>query len=157
MGLAKVIGIIFLILFLILAVVGVDAYLTYKSLEDVDPESLVSDPQFETINNNQTVKVTVQVELPDGGFIPKGIIIELILDFGDTQVSDKADLNMGDNKNISLEFTLTEDQKTTLQSGGSITADLLANITPKVLGFEIGFATQEVDLASHTISGSSIN
>ena len=156
MGLGKVILGIFGILLLLIAVVAVDGYLTYQTFNDLgtnDVSDLVSNPQFAVSgSNSEIVKVSVDVDLPSAGFIPKGVSIKLIVDFnGDVKTAEET-VNLGDSKTLSLEFTLSTTNANTLANGGSLSVSVEADVTPQVFGFSITQATQNVDLGSQTIT-----
>lgn len=156
MALGKIILAIFGILILILIVVGIDGYMTYKTFDDLssdDVSNLVSDPQFAVSGvDSETVTVSVVVDLPSAGFIPKGVEIKLTVIFdGDLQTETKS-VNLGDSKTIEMQFTMTPAHANTLATGGSLTASAEAEVTPTYVGFAISQATQEVDLGSHTVT-----
>ncbi|MHA2168866.1 MAG: hypothetical protein ACXAB7_03035 [Candidatus Kariarchaeaceae archaeon] len=153
MGFAKFLGIILLFLLIIVGVLAVDIFMTASDLSDVDPETLVSSPSYSASADNSTVILKVTVSLPDAGFIPKGVIIKLIVDFdGETQTQEE-ELNLGDEKIIELSFKLPSTQQQTLSSGLSLSVDADAEVTPTFLGFAITQAKQDVDLGTQTIFG----
>lgn len=156
MALGKIILAIFGILLLLVVVVGIDGYLTYQAFNDLsdnDISNLVSDPQFEVADNNETITISVLVDLPSAGFIPKGVDIKLTVDFdGDVQTVEES-VSLGDSKTLSIEFTMTSANANTLASGGSLTVQADAEVTPTIFGYPISQATQDIDLSSHTISG----
>jgi hypothetical protein len=156
MGLGKVILGIFGILILMIAVVAIDGYLTYQAFEDLDAndiDNLVSDPTFSVSGpDSEIVTVSVVVDLPSAGFIPKGVLIKLIIDFnGDTQ-SDEETVNLGESKTLTVEFIMSQTNANTLATDGSISVSADAEVTPLIFGYEINQATQDVDLGTHTVS-----
>lgn len=156
MGLGKVILGIFGIILLLIAVVAVDGYLTYQAFNDLstdDINDLVSNPQFTVSGaNSEIVTVSVSVDLPSAGFIPKGVLIKLIVDFNGDIQSDEETVDLGESKTLSIEFTMSTSNANTLATGGSLTISADAEVTPEVLNFSITQAKQEVDLGSQTIS-----
>ena len=85
MGLGKVIFAIFGIILILVALVAVDGYLTFKTFDDLsadETEDMVSDPQFEVSgDDSEIVTMSVLVDFPSAGFIPKGAEIKLIMNF----------------------------------------------------------------------------
>ncbi|MHA2248852.1 MAG: hypothetical protein ACXAD7_00755 [Candidatus Kariarchaeaceae archaeon] len=152
MGLAKIIGILLLLIFIILGVAVVDIYLTATELKDADPETMVSDPSYTISDDNSTVTITVDVDIPSGGFIPKGVIIKLTLDFEGAVQTAEEELNLGDKKTLAITFTLSEAHAATLAEGGSLGVNAWAVVTPTIFGYAIEQAEQEIDLGSQSIS-----
>ena len=154
MGLGKVILAIFGIFLILLIVVGVDAYMTYNTFSGMnqsDVQNMVSNPQFSVGDQNKTVTISVSVDLPKAGFIPKGVDILLTVTFdGNTQTSHQ-NVNLGETKTLSVTFTISDTEVQTLASGGSITVTAKADVTPTVIGYAIKQATQKIDLGSQTI------
>lgn len=156
MGLGKVILGIFGILLLLIAVVAVDGYLTYKTFNDLNSDEtsdLVSDPQFEVSGtDSEIVTMSILVDLPSAGFIPKGMDIKLVMNFSGNIQTKTQSVNLGESKTISINFTMTAADANILATGGSLSVSAVAEVTPTVFGYMISQAMQEIDLGSHTVS-----
>ncbi len=156
MALGKIILAIFGILLLILIVVGIDGYMTYKAFDDLDSDdvsNLVSDPQFDVSGvNSEIVTVSVLVDLPSAGFIPKGVEIKLTVDFDGNVQTETKSVDLGDSKTIEMQFTMTTANADTLATGGSLTVSAEAEATPTIFGYAISQATQDIDLGSQTVT-----
>ncbi len=153
MGPKKFIGIIFLLITIILVVFAVDIYLTATALQDVDPKTLVKDPSYVVSDDNSTITISVDVDLPEGGFIPKGIVIELRVTFDSLTQTVEEEVNLGESKTLNIPFTLESSHVTKLASGQSLTVSAKAIVTPTIFGYVVDFVSQEVDLGSNEVSG----
>ena len=154
MGLGKVILAIFGIILILLVIVGVDAYMTYNTfsgMNETDVKNMVSNPQFSVGDNNNTVTISVSVDLPKAGFIPKGVDILLTVTFDGNAQTSHQNVNLGETKTLSVTFTISSTEVQTLSSGGSITVTSKADVTPTVFGYAITQAKQNIDLGSQTI------
>lgn len=155
MGLGKVIAAIFGILLLIIVVIGIDVYLTYDSLSGLSNEELsdlVTNPTFVVSgDNNEIVTVTIDVSLPSAGFIPKGMIIKLIVDFDGEIQSAEDTVDMGKSKTLTLIFTMTDTNAQEITNNG-LTVSSSAVTTPTIFGQAINAAEQTIDLGSQTIT-----
>lgn len=155
MGLGKVIIGIFGILLLLIAVVAVDGYLTYKTFNDLSSEdtaNMVSDPQFEVSGtDSEIVTMSILIDLPSAGFIPKGMEIKLIMNFSGNVQTKIQSVDLGDSKTLNINFTMATADANTLATGGSLSVSAVAEVTPTIFGYAISQAMQEVDLGSHTV------
>ncbi|OLS29045.1 MAG: hypothetical protein HeimC2_02400 [Candidatus Heimdallarchaeota archaeon LC_2] len=155
MGLGKVILAIFGILLILIALVAVDGYLTYKAFDDLSADEtsdMVSDPQFEVSGDDSNiVTMSVLVDFPSAGFIPKGAEIKLIMNFSGNIQTKTQTVSLGDSKTLNFNFTMTTADTNTLATGGSLSVSAVAEITPTIFGYPISQAMQEVDLGSHAV------
>ena len=155
MGLGKVIFAIFGIILILVALVAVDGYLTYKTFDDLSADEtadMVSDPQFEVSgDDSEIVTMSVLVDFPSAGFIPKGAEIKLVMNFSGNVQTKTQSVNLGDSKTLNFNFTMATANANTLATGGSLSVSAVAEITPTIFGYAISQAMQEVDLGSHTV------
>ena len=99
-----------------------------------------------------TVTISIDVSLPNGGFIPKGINLVLTVSFDGVEKTDTASLNLGETETLSLSFDLDNAHTQKLIDGDTLQVIAKALVTPVVFGFEIEQGQQQVDLGSHEIS-----
>jgi hypothetical protein len=156
MGLGKVIVAIFGILLLLIAAVAVDGYLTYTAFNDLSKDEiadLVSDPNFSVSGaNSEIITVSVSVDLPSAGFIPKSVLVKLIVDFNGDVQSDEETVSLGESKTLSLQFTMTSTNANTLATGGTLSVSADAEVTPQVFNYSISQAKQDVDLGDFSVT-----
>ncbi|MHA2032265.1 MAG: hypothetical protein ACW99A_01240 [Candidatus Kariarchaeaceae archaeon] len=156
MGLGKVILGIFGILMLLVAVVVVDGYLTYQTFNDLNSDEiadLVSDPVFTVSGtNSDVITMSVNVDLPSAGFIPKGVLIKLIVDFNGDIQSDEETVDLGESKTLSIQFTMNTANANTLAADGTLAVSADAEVTPQVFGYSISQAKQDIDLGDFSVS-----
>ncbi|MCE7737494.1 MAG: hypothetical protein GPJ54_21570 [Candidatus Heimdallarchaeota archaeon] len=156
MGFGKVILGIFGIFILLIAVVAVDGYLTYKTFNDLSSEEtddMVSNPQFEVSGaDSEIVTISLDVDLPSAGFIPKGMEIKLVMNFSGTVQTKTQSMNLGESKGLSFNFTMATADANILATGGSLSVSAIAEVTPTIFEYGISQVMQEVDLGSHTVS-----
>jgi len=152
MGAGKVLAAIFIIIILVIGVVGFDLYQTGQQIQETDFSSVVSSPTFSVSDDNGTVTASVSVNLPKAGFIPKGVIFKVTVNFEGSPQTVSKSLNFGDSKTITMDFVLSQADKQTITNGGTLTVTAMAKITPTYLGIAITQFTQDVDLGTQTIS-----
>jgi len=156
MVLGKILKIILTIVVILLITIGIDIYLTintFTGLSGDEVKSMVSDPTFIIADDNSSITISVKVDIPDAGFIPKGVIITLIADFGgNQQASDTATFDVGHSKTLEISFELNDDVKAELVSGNSIITDIKAEVTPVYFGIEISRGSQKFDLQSIVVT-----
>ena len=154
MGLGKIIAAVFALIFILLIVIGIDGYMTYSAFSELskdDISSLVSNPQYEVGTDNKTITISVDVNLPKAGFIPKGVLIKLIVSFNDVEQSQSKTVSLGDKETFSLSFTMTDANAQILATGGSLTVKASAEATPVVVGYPIDKAMQTIDLGTTSV------
>ncbi|MCH8907742.1 MAG: hypothetical protein IH840_11690 [Candidatus Heimdallarchaeota archaeon] len=100
--------------------------------------------------SNNIVTISIEMNLPSAGFIPKGVLIGLKIDFGGDEQTESEMVNLGESKTISLSFEMTSANADALGTTG-IFVTSSAVVTPRITGQDISQGKQETDLGSQTI------
>jgi hypothetical protein len=81
----------------------------------------VSDPTFELADTNDSVIISIEVDSPKLGFIPKGINVEVTI-LKNGVVYDKIEdtLDLGKKDVITFNMTIESADATTIATGGSV-------------------------------------
>ncbi len=153
MGLRKVVGILVLLIVVIAGVLGADLYLTVNTLAESDSSTFVGTPLFQNENNTHII-VTVPVDIPAAGFIPKGARITVIISVegGENQTSVQT-VALGQAQDVFFSFELGITDRTELATGGSVSVRGWATIAPIVLGITLGDLSPGYDLGTVTVNG----
>ncbi|MCG3218281.1 MAG: hypothetical protein KAR35_04715 [Candidatus Heimdallarchaeota archaeon] len=141
MGIAKIIGGIFGILIILLIVAGIDVYLSVDTIRNQTDDFKVSDPTFELADTNDSVIISIEVDSPKLGFIPKGINVEVTI-MKNGVVYDKIEdtLDLGKKDVITFNMTIESADATTIATGGSVVLSAEIKITPVLFGIKVPFS-----------------
>ncbi len=154
----KALIVILLIVFLFIGLVGVigaDGYLTYTGMMERSDEFSAGTPTFDVGSDNKTISISITIESPKLGFLPKSI--KLIFEiYKGTDLVDSAEdtIVLGEESTAEFVVVLTDDDATTIAGGGTITVTLKIKASPVIFGFDIGGVVEQanIDLAEETIN-----
>lgn len=138
-----------IILFLLLAVagvIGVDVYLSYKTINENADQFTVSSPLFEVGADNKTIDVTAEITTPKLGFLPKSVKLNITILNG-SEILNVFEKEIKFGITSDLNFTLIFDDQVAekIALGQTITLTVRIVATPVFLGITLKFIALDLD------------
>ncbi len=152
MGVMKVILVVAIVVLIPVVIIGADVGLSVSSISS---DSVSIDNLSVSLgNDNKTVTFSADVSIAAAGFIPKSVVLNLVVKEGSTTITEETvEIPIGASTNIQVEFSLTNDQVNTIRSGGSVTITVSGTVQVKYLGITVpGLGFDLGTIASETIS-----
>ncbi len=134
----KLIILVLLVIFLPILVVVADLALTVNSVKAEDFDVQIGATKFNS--DYSEAYVPVDIALPEAGFLPKSVVVDLIL--SSSQSTDEITVptivvNFGESKFLNVTIPLEISWSDLLDVGTSITVTITGSASPKLLGIEI--------------------
>ncbi len=144
-----------IILFIVLAaggVIGADVYLSIKDFEEKAGELDIGTINFDVGSDNKTITISTSVTTPKLGYLPKAIKLDIVFKKSGTPYGDPISLKikLGQTQPIEFVLVLTDADKTTIETGGTITITVEGTATLIYIGIPINAASY--DLPAETIN-----
>ena len=144
-----------IILFIVLAVggvIGADVYLSLEDFEEKAGELDIGTINYDVGSDNKTITISTAVTTPKLGYLPKAVKLVLVFKKSGTQYGDPVlqKIKLGDTQSIQLVLILTDTDKTTIETGGTVTLTVGGTATLIYIGITINAATY--DLPAETIN-----
>ncbi len=144
-----------IILFIVIAaggVIGADVYLSLKDFEDKAGELDIGTINFDIGSDNKTITISTTVTTPKLGYLPKAIKLDIVFKKGGSPYGDPISqkIKLGQTQPIEFVLVLTDPDKTTIETGGTITISVEGTATLIYIGIPINAASY--DLPAETIN-----
>jgi hypothetical protein len=143
-----------IILFIVLAaggVIGTDVYLSIKDFEEKSGELDLGTINYAVGTDNKTITISTTVTTPKLGYLPKAIKLDIVFKKSGSPYGDPVSqtIKIGQTQPIEFVLVLTDTDKTTVDTGGTITISVEGTVTLIYIGIPIKAASY--DLPSETI------
>ncbi len=138
--------IIFFLLLAVAGVIGVDVYLSYKTINENADQFTVSAPLFDVGADNKTIDVTTEITTPKLGFLPKSVKLNITILNG-TEILNEFEKEIKFGITSELNFTLIFDDQVAekIALGQTITLTIRIVATPVFLGITLKFIALDLD------------
>ena len=129
------------------AIIGIDVYMSYQDYQENEDAFEISEPTFVLSESKLSAEITVFVDTPPLGYIPKAADVEIIIMRESVQHGDPISFRIKLGETVRVDFTVTISQTDVdkLNLGISLFFDIQIKATPVYLGIPITSLTQEFD------------
>lgn len=135
----KIFLVIFVLLILVIAALGVDGYLTYQGITEKQDEFSAGTPTYSLADDNKTITISIVVDSPKLGYIPKQLKMTFEV-YKETDLIDSSEdtLTLGESSTLTFVIVLTDSDASTIGGGGSITVTVKIIASPVIFGLDLG-------------------
>ncbi len=151
----KIFLVILVLLILVIAAVGADGYLTYQGITEKQDEFSAGTPTYSLADDNKTITISIVVESPKLGYIPKQLKMTFEVYKGTDFIDSAEDLlTLGDSSTLVFVIELTETDATTIGGGGSVSVTIKIIASPVIFGLDLGSLIEDLifELGEETIT-----
>ena len=129
------------------AIIGIDVYLSFQDYKEMSNSFNISEPTYVLSEGNLTADITVFVNSPKLGYIPKTADVEVIILQNSVQYCNPINfkIKIGEEQRVDFTITISQVDRDRLDFGVIIYFDIQITAIPIYLGIPIKSLTQVFD------------